>query len=71
MMPTRSEGPLFEDVRRAIKVARQAGAKAVRIERGGVAVVIPLDDSYVGLLAKCQHPAPDAEAKEERVKLEI
>jgi hypothetical protein len=59
-MATRARGPLIEDYWRAIKAARRAGAKAVRIERGGTAVVIPLDDAYLDKLAQGQPPEPSS-----------
>jgi methylmalonyl-CoA mutase cobalamin-binding subunit len=48
-MPTKANGPLQEDYRRAmraaVRAAREAGAKLVRVEVGGCAIVIPLDEA--------------------------
>jgi len=48
-MVTKAKGPLQEDYRRAItaavRAARAAGAKLVRVEVGGCAIVIPLDEA--------------------------
>ena len=48
-MVTKANGPKQEDYRRAlraaVRVAREAGAKVVRVEVGGCAIVIPLDEA--------------------------
>lgn len=48
-MATKANGLLQEDYRRAlraaVRAAREAGAKVVRVEVGGCAIVIPLDEA--------------------------
>ena len=56
-MPTKTNGPLQEDYNRALKAAKRAGAKAVRIEIGDRAIAIILDDTYLEKLAVGQPPA--------------
>jgi len=58
-MPTKHNGPLMEDYKRAIKAAKWAGAKVVRVEIGDGAIAILLDDTYLEKLALGQPPAPD------------
>ena len=58
-MPARFRGPLVEDYKRAIKAAKWAGAKVVRVEIGDGAIAILLDDAYLEKLAPGQPPAPD------------
>lgn len=58
-MPTKLNGPLMEDYKRALKAAKWAGAKVVRVEIGGAAIAILLDDAYLEKLAPGQPPAPD------------
>jgi hypothetical protein len=48
-----------EDYKRALKAAKWAGAKAVRIEIGDGAIAILLDDAYLEKLAPGQPPAPE------------
>ena len=58
-MHSRFKGPLMEDYKRAIKAAKWAGAKVVRVEIDGGAIAILLDDAYLEKLAPGQPPAPD------------
>ena len=58
-MPARFRGPLVEDYKRALKAAKWAGVKAVRIEIGEGAIVLIMDDTYLEKLALGQPPAPD------------
>ena len=58
-MPTKTNGPLMEDYKRALKAAKWAGAKVVRVEIDGGAIAILLDDAYLEKLAPGQPPAPD------------
>jgi hypothetical protein len=44
-LPAKANGPLLEDYTRALKAAKKAGAKAVRVEIGGSAITILLDDA--------------------------
>lgn len=60
-MPTKTNGPLMEDYKRAIKAAKWAGWGAVRIEFGTLAIAILKDGSYLEKLAQGQPPSPDAE----------
>jgi hypothetical protein len=53
-----TNGPLLEDYKRAIKAAKWGGAKVVRVEIGGAAIAILLDDAYLEKLAPGQPPAP-------------
>ena len=61
-MVYRFKGPLLEDYKRAIKAAKWAGAKVVRVEIDGGAIAILLDDAYLEKLAPGQPPAPDLPA---------
>lgn len=71
-MPTRHNGPLSEDYKRAIRAAKWAGWKAVRVEFGNVAIVLLADDTYLEKLAQGQLPAPSsALTEEERRKLDL
>ena len=63
-MSTKVNGPLMEDYKRALKAAKWAGAKVVRVEIGEGAIAILLDDAYLEKLALGQPPAPDAEVRE-------
>ena len=65
-MTTKVNGPLIEDYKRALKAAKWAGVKAVRVEIGQGALVLIMDDSYLEKLALGQPPAPDAEEAAER-----
>ena len=58
-MSNRHNGPLMEDYKRALKAAKWAGAKVVRVEIGGGAIAILLDDAYLEKLAPGQLPAPE------------
>jgi len=58
-MVTKANGPLMEDYKRAIKAAKWAGAKVVRVEIGEGAIAILLDDAYLEKLALGQPPAPE------------
>ena len=58
-MPARFRGPLVEDYKRALKAAKSAGVKAVRVEIGEGAIVLIMDDTYLEKLALGQPPAPD------------
>ena len=58
-MPARFRGPLVEDYKRALKAAKWAGVKAVRVEIGEGAIVLIMDDTYLEKLALGQPPAPD------------
>jgi hypothetical protein len=58
-MPTKHNGPLMEDYKRALKAAKWAGVKAVRIEIGQGAIVMIMDDTYLEKLALGQPPAPE------------
>jgi hypothetical protein len=68
-MPSRFRGPLVEDYKRALKAAKWAGVKAVRVEIGEGAIVLIMDDTYLDKLALGQPPAPDAKPPEEAFKL--
>jgi hypothetical protein len=63
-MPTKVNGPTMEDYKRAIKAAKWAGAKAVRVEIGDGAIAILLDDTYLEKLALVHPPSPNVEEKE-------
>jgi len=58
-MVTKANGPLMEDYKRAIKAAKWAGWKAVRVEFGNVAIALLADDTYLDKLAQGQPPAPE------------
>jgi hypothetical protein len=58
-MVTKVNGPLMEDYKRALKAARWAGVKAVRIEIGAGAIVLIMDDAYLEKLALGQPPAQE------------
>ena len=64
-MPTKSHGPLMEDYKRALRAAKWAGVKAVRIEMSGAAIVMIMDDAYLEKLASGQPPAPNSNLTEE------
>ena len=64
-MPTKANGPLMEDYKRALRAAKWAGVKAVRIEVGRGAIVMLLGDDYLEKLALGQPPAPSSEKGEE------
>jgi hypothetical protein len=55
-MSTRSKGPLAEDYKRAMLAAKWAGAKSVRVEIGGSAMVFVLDDSATGQPTSGEQP---------------
>ena len=65
-MVTKANGPLMEDYKRAIKAAKWAGWKVVRVEVGGMAIAIMADETYLGKLALGQPPAPNAEEETKR-----
>ena len=67
-MPTKANGPLMEDYKRAIRAAKWAGWKVVRVEVGGSAIAILCDDTYLAKLPTGQPPAPDAEEAAEKVR---
>jgi len=52
----------MEDYIRALKAAKRMGVKAVRVEVGQGAIVMLMDDTYLGMLALGQHPAPNLES---------
>jgi len=58
-MVTKANGPRVEDYKRAIRAAKWAGAKVVRVEIQGAAIAILLDDAYLEKLAPGQPPAPE------------
>ena len=58
-MVTKVNGPRIEDYKRALKAAKWAGAKVVRVEIDGAAIAILLDDAYLEKLAPGQPPAPE------------
>ena len=58
-MPTKTNGPLMEDYKRALKAAKWAGVKAVRVEIGQGAIVMIMDGAYLDKLALGQPPAPE------------
>jgi len=58
-MVTKANGPLMEDYKRALKAAKWAGAKVVRVEIGEGAIAILLDDAYLEKLALGQPSAPE------------
>ena len=58
-MPTKHNGPLMEDYKRALKAAKWAGVKAVRVEIGQGAIVMIMDDAYLDKLALGQPPAQE------------
>ena len=64
-MPTRSRGPLMEDILRHIKAAKRVGAPGIATSIGGAIIAIPFDGAYLDKLAQGQHPAPDVEEKRE------
>jgi hypothetical protein len=68
-MPTKHNGPLMEDYKRALKAAKWAGAKGVVVHIGGTPVVIPLDNTYLDKLALGQPPAPHPTEEQKEVKL--
>lgn len=63
-MPTKANGPLMEDYKRAIKAAKWAGWKVVRVEVGNSAIALIADDTYLTKLAEGQPPAPDLAPRE-------
>ena len=63
-MPARFRGPLVEDYKRALKAAKWAGVKAVRIEIGEGAIVMIMDDTYLDKLALGQPPAQELNREE-------
>ena len=58
-MVTKVNGPRIEDYKRALKAAKLAGVKAVRIEIGQGAIVMIMDDTYLEKLALGQPPAQE------------
>ena len=58
-MVTKVNGPRIEDYKRALKAAKWAGVKAVRIEIGEGAIVLIMDDTYLDKLALGQPPAQE------------
>ena len=68
-MVTKVNGPLMEDYKRALKAAKWAGVKAVRIEIGQGAIVMIMDDTYLEKLALGQPPAPHSDEERKEVKL--
>jgi hypothetical protein len=67
-MVTKTRGPLMEDYKRALKAAKWAGVKAVRIEMNGTAIVMIMDETYLDKLAIAQPPAPSSEKEGEELK---
>jgi hypothetical protein len=63
-MPTKANGPLLEDYKRALKAAKWAGWKVVRVEIGKTAIALIADDTYLGTLEPIHPPAPDAKPEE-------
>ena len=61
-MTTKHNGPLIEDYKRALKAAKWAGVKAVRVEIGQGAIVMIMDDTYLEKLALGQPPAQELKA---------
>ena len=62
----------MEDYKRALKAAKWAGVKVVRVEIGQGAIAMILDDAYLEKLALGQPPAPSsALTEEERRKLDL
>jgi hypothetical protein len=64
-MPTKANGPLLEDYKRALKAAKWAGWKVVRVEIGKTAIALIADDTYLGKLEPIHPPVPDAKPEEE------
>lgn len=51
-MPTHAKGPLQRDYLRALRAAKEVGAKFVRLEMSaGVTIVVPLDDAQIEKIA--------------------
>jgi hypothetical protein len=67
-MVTKARGPLMEDYKRALRAAKWANVKAVRIEMGGTAIVMIMDETYLDKLAIGQPPAPSSEKEGEELK---
>jgi hypothetical protein len=67
-MPTKSNGPLMADYKRAIRAAKWAGWKVVRVEIGKSTIAILSDETYLDKLAQGQPTAPSPETVKE-VKL--
>jgi hypothetical protein len=65
---TKTRGPLMEDYKRALRAAKWAGVKAVRIEMNGTAIVMIMDETYLDKLAIGQPPAPNSNLTEEERK---
>jgi hypothetical protein len=61
-MVTKVNGPRIEDYKRALKAAKWAGVKAVRVEIGEGAIVLIMDDTYLEKLALGQPPAQELKA---------
>ena len=61
-MAAKAHGPILEDYKRALKAARWAGWKVVRVEIGNCAIALIKDDAYLEKLATGQPPAPDTES---------
>jgi hypothetical protein len=69
-MPTKSNGPLVEDYRRAIRAAKREGWKVIRVEIGKSAIAIMADDAYIEKLARGYPPAPSPEPERKAFKFE-
>jgi hypothetical protein len=67
-MGAKTSGPLLEDYKRAIKAAKWAGWKVVRVEIGSTGIALLADDTYLQQLSLGQHPAPDLKAAEKPKK---
>jgi hypothetical protein len=66
-MPTKVNGPLLEDYKRALKAAKWSGAKSVTVIIGGTPIVISLDAHYVETMGPPHLPVPDAKPEEEEL----
>jgi hypothetical protein len=68
-MTVKAHGPLLEDYKRAIKAAKWAGWKAVRVEVGnGATIVLLADDTYLERLERLHSPSQDLKPEEEKPK---
>lgn len=69
-MATKANSPLLvEDYKRAIRAAKWAGWKVVRVIVGeNIAIELVADDTYLQKLAEGQPPAPNADEAEREVK---
>ena len=59
-MVTRANGPTVADYGRALKAAKKAGAKAMRIEIGDTAFVFALTDEAISKLTSAAPAEPAA-----------